>query len=239
MPSLVTLGALRTSSKQRADMENSGFIGDPEWNAMINKSAQKLYDKLTTVFEDYYQKQVQLTVGAASSVQPCPADFYKLIAMDEVVSGTVSTDATTGLLILNGKGVPVLPYNLQERNSYVTPGSSRTLIMSYVPALAPMVLDADTFDGINGWEEFIIVDAARNAGIKEETDVSELVRDLGDIAKRIEDCAPNRDAGQPIKMVDVRRVDPYFSAYSLSRLKYHLVGPNIRFVESMVLGTRY
>lgn len=239
MATLVTLEELREGAQERADMENATFVSETRWNDWINKGASKFYDILTRTFEDYNLKQTQLSVASSSSVQVLPSDFYKLRALDEIISGSASVDPTTGLVVINGQGVTLLPYNLNERNSYTQPTGTRNLVMTYIPAMIPLVNDSDTIDSINGWEDYIELYAAIQARIKEEDDVTDLKAELNEVQDQITRSAPNRDAGMPPKMTDVHAVDPFFSAYTISRLRYSLGTSSIRFVEYYIYGNRY
>jgi len=58
-------------------------------------------------------------------------------------------------------------------------------------------------DEINGFEEYIIIDAAIKCLIKEESDVSVLLAQKQQIMQRIEAMASNRDAGEPERVTDV------------------------------------
>jgi hypothetical protein len=58
-------------------------------------------------------------------------------------------------------------------------------------------------DGVNGWEEFIVVDAAIKALEKAEYDTSTLMVSKAALLKRIEDAATNRDTGAPMSVSDV------------------------------------
>lgn len=64
-------------------------------------------------------------------------------------------------------------------------------------------IDSTTIDGISGWEEYVIVDAAIKAGIKQETDIGELKLQKLQMKQRIEGMAEGRDAGQAHHVSDV------------------------------------
>jgi hypothetical protein len=68
------------------------------------------------------------------------------------------------------------------------------------------MLDTDiTTIGFSGWLEYVIVRAAKYALDKEESDTTKLTEEILFIQKRIEDTAPNRDAGQPDRVSDIRQ----------------------------------
>lgn len=63
--------------------------------------------------------------------------------------------------------------------------------------------DADRFDGIHGWEEYVVLDAAIRALTKEESDPSPLYAEKQEIVQRINEMADSRDKGSPKRLVDV------------------------------------
>lgn len=64
--------------------------------------------------------------------------------------------------------------------------------------------DATTIDGVSGWEEYVVVDAALKAMGKEESDMSLLAQQKLMMVKRLQDMAANRDAGMPATVSDNR-----------------------------------
>jgi hypothetical protein len=218
MARTVTLASLRSQAQQRADMENTDFLTDAEWNVNINNSATELYDLLTTVFEDYYFQTSSITTTGTDSY-PLPASFYKLLGVDQVFS--------------SGQSGTVKPFQFGERNSYrAYSGTGEVLTLSFIPIMPALSGDSDTFDGINGWEEYIVIDAAIKALLKEESDISALMAQKAAITKRINECAPNRDAGMPDRVTDVYAVQPFDEAFITPTIRYRLMGGNIKLVES-------
>lgn len=78
-----------------------------------------------------------------------------------------------------------------------TPSGAQYIRLWYIPKLAQLLQDTDTVDGVSGWTEYIIVDAAIKALQKEESDITALMVQKQALIKRIEDSAMNRDVGQP------------------------------------------
>ena len=68
-----------------------------------------------------------------------------------------------------------------------------------------MAADGDSLDGVNGWEELVVLDAARKALLKEESDTSGVEREIAMLVGRIEVEAQNRDAAAPATVSDVQR----------------------------------
>lgn len=216
----VTFGELKTRSRQRADMVNSQFISEAELETFVNESVTDLYDLLITSYdEDYFLKSEDITIVNGQEDYDLPADFYKMRGVD---------------LVESEKNISTLkPFNFQERNRFKNalvfdysfdsvsgsryrimgnrlrltpvPDSNKTLRVWYNPVFTDMTDDADTFNGVNGYEELVIVLTAIKMLTKEESDTTQLERRYANLWKRVMDTAPNRDAGMPESVQDVRR----------------------------------
>ena len=227
-----SLASLRLQAQQRADRVNSKFVTLPEWNKYINQSYFELYDLLVTAFEDYYLAEPYIfqtdgtnsaytlpngTLVGTDSVTTKP--FYKLMGVD------------LGLANNNNAKVTIHKYDFIERNRYVypnitstflgvfnmryrimgdkirfipTPSAGQYVTLWYVPRVTQLLNDTDVADGVSGWTEYIIIDAAIKALQKEESDVTILLAEKAALIKRIEDSAMNRDAGQPDTISNTR-----------------------------------
>jgi hypothetical protein len=200
---------LRLRARKRADQENSRFVDDAELNTYINASAKELYDILTTLYSDYFFQEYSLPTTGADTY-PLPANFYKLLGVDEVSRGSLS------------------PYKFSERSSYSPYTGSATFKLSYIPVMTTLSNDSDTFDGINGYDEYIVVDAARKMVLKEESDTTPFERELAALNLRINESGQNRDAGKPETVRDV-----HASNFTASSTRYRIQGSNIRFVSAL------
>lgn len=210
----VTLSYLDTKVRQRADMEGSEFISTTEMYGYINDSYKELYDLLVGKFEDYYLADpLEFTISSGSTYD-LPSDFYKIIGLDFKVS---ASDYQT-----------VFPFTFADRNRRRVTDKLRGLYtvaryrilgdklrfvpedqcqgtyrLWYVPKATDKTLGTDTIEGVNGWEEYIIVDAAIKCMQKEESDVNVLMSQKMALIKRIEEMAQNRDAGHSQRVTDV------------------------------------
>lgn len=217
MARTVTLLELRTQARQRADMENTQYVSDAEVNSYINSSIAELYDLLVQAFEDYYISSATITLVAGTDVYTLPNDFYKVLGVD--------LDTSTNFQ----NSITLRAYNFAERNrnsfygqvqsaqitdlQYHIQGPSIRFIPNpvqagfvnlwYVPAATKLVADIDTFDGVNGYEEFIVWDVAMKLKTKEESDVSIEMMEKQRIIKRIQEAASQRDIGEPWRVTDV------------------------------------
>ena len=212
----ITLADLRTRAKQRANMENSDFISDSEWNSLINYSISDLRDIITSkAGEDYFATSFSSTMTQGQETLNLPSDFYKLLWVEVLIDGVnylplkrfeiAEVPATAFNLVTPWVE---LRYRLRAGNLWFQPSSStggKTIRAWYVQTPTPLSTDGDTLDGYNGWDEYVIVTAARKALVKEEQDVTELDREILMFNQRLEAMAPNRDQGQPMRIQDTQR----------------------------------
>jgi hypothetical protein len=88
------------------------------------------------------------------------------------------------------------------------PRQSFTLRFDYIPVCdtEPLIGADDgnvTFDGINGWEEYVVLVAAIEVLGMEESNTSHLEKALARQEARLEALADNRDSGRPERINDV------------------------------------
>lgn len=215
---LVSLADLKLRSREAADMVNSQFISDDELVRLINTSIQELYDVIIERFgSDYYVSPdpYEFTTSATNEAVDLPSDFYKCVGVDSAISGTMWTT--------------VKPFNFAERNkfsshlngSYYEDSHFRYRIMGnkirftpetngntkmrvwYIPTAPELCHDTDELDGVNGYEELVVIDAAIKMKDKEESDVSVLMARKQMMLNRLYTAADNRDIGQSSRVSDV------------------------------------
>jgi hypothetical protein len=77
----------------------------------------------------------------------------------------------------------------------------------YVPTSPRLTNDSDTLEQLNGYAEYIIVDAAIKCMQKEESDVRVLLAQKEALRRRITDKAAQRDAAQAPTIADIEAED--------------------------------
>jgi len=215
-----SLGQVRLEAQQRADRVGSNFVTIPEWNRYIVQSYFELYDLLVTLFEDYFVKApLIITTDGVKNQFTLPLDFFKLMGVDLGLDANSQAWVTLGKFNFHARNRYVFPqittsylgrYNLNYRlvgNTLMfipTPGAGQFIRIWYIPRLTEPLLDTDMLDGVSGWTEYVITDAAIKAMQKEESDCSVLQMQKNALIKRIEESAMNRDAGQPDAISDSR-----------------------------------
>lgn len=220
----MTLGQARLLSQQMADRVNSQFVTMPEWNTYINQSYFELYDLLVQTYGDEYYVAEPYTFSTdGTSFFDLPTDFYKLMGVDLGLNGAE---------VPNGGWISLKRFNFIARNRYVypqtpsgyyavnnpqyriigneiefipPPSSGQVIRLWYVPRMTQLLQDIDMIDGVSGWSEYICVDAAIKALMKEESDTTMLMARKQGLLQRIEAAAQNRDIGEPQTISDTRR----------------------------------
>jgi len=222
--SVATLSELRTLARQYADMVNSQFVTDDEFNSYLNLAYFELYDILIQKYgDDYYATSYQFTTDGTTQQYPLPSDFYKFLGLDLQLS---PSSPQNGFITIRPfmfgdrnrysipnmqtfAGITNLRYRVFSNTLFLTPipAGNQTLKIWYVPKLNELTTDASTVDGISGWQDYLPLEAAIKALIKEETDVSMLMARKQALISRIEAAAENRDAGNPQVVTDSQYTD--------------------------------
>ena len=125
---------------------------------------------------------------------------------------TVSSHNFVADVVNKGSDFTPAGFNVEQTVTAVT---ATTITTDLDSSALTITVDGNlnsTFDGVSGWEEYIVIDAAIKCLQKEESDVSVLMSQKSAIAKRIEAAAENRDAGEPSKVTDVSNYES-FSIY--------------------------
>ena len=159
--------------------------------------------------------QFQTMTGSLFTAKP----FYKLLGVDCGIALNNNAWVTLSKFKFVGRNSYVYPnitstflgvFNLQYRlidNTIMfipTPSAGQYIRMWYIPKLTQLLKDTDIVDGVSGWTEYIVVDAAIKALTKEESDISALMAQKQALLDRIESTAQNRDAGMPETVSDTR-----------------------------------
>jgi hypothetical protein len=171
---------------------------------------------------------LQFLNTATNTVTTAPA-IYKLVGVD------------CGVAVGNNAWVTLPRFNWIDRNKFVYPqlqanalgvfnlsyrqmgnqlwfiphpSAGQYIQVWYVPQLSQMLQDIDMLSfSISGWVEYVIVDAAIKALLKEESfDQANLLAGVkNQLLERIESTAANRDVGQPNTVSDTRTNTGFFS----------------------------
>jgi hypothetical protein len=216
---MVTLAELKTRSRQRADMERSEFVSDSELTSYINASLAELHDLLIAAYNEEYVMGEYLWTATSAIEYDLPADFYKLRGVDlRQGSGQWATvkrfnfnkrNEQQNAFTWNMLGLPYMEYRLvgSKIRFNRTPQDSTEFRIFYYPKCPTLTLDTDSYDDVNGFAEYVVVDAAIKMLQKEESDVQVLMAQKMALKQRLEAMAQNRDANEPESVTDIYAED--------------------------------
>lgn len=215
---IVTLTELRSRVRERVEMVNSSFITDTSTSldAWINEANQKLHGMLVDAYGEEYASSTSTFTTVSGTTDYAVADsFFKLYGVELNYSGTWRT---------------LLPYTRAERNAYrdnrtsvwampryslvgnyvriyPEPQAGLTGTILFAPSPAKLQAGTDTVAYPNGWDRFIVLDAAIQALAKEESPTATLAAERDSIQKEIEKTKENRDISMPRQVTDMDMVD--------------------------------
>lgn len=143
---------------------------------------------------------------------PAPTSLqFNLPCGSTLNTSTLTLTDTTGLqpgMNTYGTGIPsgTIINSVGSTSIIVSNSISATLTSNILSFWS----DSTSVAGIAGWEEYIVIDAAIKAQIKQESDFSGLVGQKAAMQMRIEAMAEGRDAGQAQHVSDVMAMNGWF-----------------------------
>jgi hypothetical protein len=227
----VSLVTLRTRIYRRADLVGAtSRFPTSEVDEEINESIAALLRKLAKGRgHDFYEKEQSITTVAGQSLYQMADDFLELISVEfeagggDIVyvepfsradrpelrstnpgwSGQVFRYRIRGKVAVNA-GASESPDNIEF---LPVPQSGRVVKLYYVPAPGKLVADTDIFDGIAGFEEWVVLDvAAKLMQRNNRLDRVQMLRAERDVIEAdVIDHAPKRSRSGPPTVVDVMR----------------------------------
>ncbi len=213
-----TLAQLRTRVRERADMENSEFCSDAEINRYISASHAELYDILVNADPERYMREQTITGDGSTKDFAVASDYYGTIGVDYLIDTGqhVELRRAFGREInrfhhtVSSQGLVWHPiYNTTTPTTpmlrILPPPESGTYRHRYTVSPSDLTTDADIVDGVSGWEEYIVLDAAMKCLEKEESPTGALERKKLALVQRIEIMAESRNLAEAGHVIDVRR----------------------------------
>ena len=220
MSRTATLASMRARAYARGGFENAvKRFPSSEVDGYLNESIADLYDQILRARGfDGFESLSTITTAKGVSVYTLTAPFYELLAVSIDLSDGCGSIPVERFMMHERPQLanPAVPYRRGYPYMYKLLGDNIELLPSprgayavelrYIPAATVLADDADTFDGINGWEEWVVVDAARKMATKERDFelVGALQADQARLADRIKALAGARDRASGRRVVDVR-----------------------------------
>ncbi len=226
-----TFAALRSEALALADCGNDPHIleaydadgtGTVDLAALwVNQGIAELWRKLVHVDPDRYVVRTTQATVVGTSAYNLPAGFMAIRRVDLIVG--------TNRIPIDRWELQEAPYYSQDQtlgaNGYRTryrvmgqgiagattqiwfdpdPGAN-TFAIWYVVAPILLVADGDTFDGVAGFEDWVVAYAALRMCQRQETDATPIMAEMARIESSIVATASSRDQGRAPRIADVRQ----------------------------------
>ncbi len=173
MSRTVTLSQLRTDIENQCDIVGATARHPTTLkNRLINQAIQRFREKISNAGAQHYLTSSTGTFGVGAT-SPYPFYVLDLTAVSPGLVRTYGIDIT-----LNGEVTSLTHVPFNERDKYLGPRASvpvawanfqtakaaifppamsaYTYVAWYLPVFTDLSSDGDTFDGVAGWEDFIV-----------------------------------------------------------------------------------
>lgn len=216
MADTVTLALLSERVRFRSGLNSSTKLTPTRLTEEVNAAIKRLWTLLLQHRADAYVKEQSPapTTTAGSTIVTLAADFYRLM-MVEILEGSEYTKMHPHNLQERGllERMTATPRNLRYRFQAATTGNGpvlrlapvpvavHTLRISYLPSFTDLALDADTFDGVAGYEDLVIADAVAVIKGRESMPGASHWQGVADaLRKEITTASSNIDTGTPFSL---------------------------------------
>jgi len=186
---------LLTRLEEMTDTQNDPHLSTAEKYRILTSAVAKTWDLILLNSTSAFVKSVTFNTVPNQKEYPVdtiiPAgDFYKV--------STLYVDEG------NGQLRPLGRINPMEEQSYRAPVSAVPMKLYYTPCAPTFTTGAESFDGINGWEEHTLNLAAMTVKKKKEDDYRPWQQAMMDVEQRIQTLG-NRSRAEPHRVVMKRR----------------------------------
>jgi hypothetical protein len=203
---------------QLANVQNDPSFAASEVNDLINLHMPAVYDLLVSAGPpDYYAADHTFAVSAGIIPYGLPDDFLSAVNF-----WVLETDNWFR---------PLDTFQDRMRQTFQGPAMNCTVVMEYIPTCPVFDQDADTFDGVDGWEELISARVARDILVKREGDVSAVMSIMAAAEKRLRSTSTQRKRGGPKYLIDVEADMGW--PYRIQLDAYRLRGSNVEFYSNL------
>ncbi len=205
--------------RQAADIQSlpttGGRFPDTEIWRLINQSIARLYTMLAQADSSQYLSQYTFTTENDTASYDLPADFW----VSKGVTITLSSGNTVRCSQYMPREKPWLdsvanwynfgmPVQYRFEGSAIvfspSPAGEYSVTLDYVQAPQHLTTGVDTFNGIAGFERWIILDAAIKCKQKDSLDASMLAQEKAEVEAWIMSMATSRDVGESQRIQDVQ-----------------------------------
>jgi len=215
-------------------MAGSLFWTDANVDFEIDQSVAQLWAILANADPDRYLKTTTINTTSGTKAYDLPDDFYKVRAVDLVVGTSRFTVYPYELTERNNykwdpifhlpDGYVAVHYRIMrglkdgqnEEIQFEPDPGGETFEVHYIQAPQDFTAgaggDGETFDGIAGFEDWVVYDVAAKMLLKEEsTEAASVMLQLrAGVEQLVKQMAPDRDAGYAPKIQKSRRTSHWY-----------------------------
>lgn len=186
-----------------------------ELTQMIQSSIEDFYDLLIEAWgNDYVFEEYSFSTTPNVKDYALPDDYYKFVGLDYVdSSGRVypckrflfrEREKYNNQSSGNNQGYN-LRYRLLGNNIRLLPmpTSAFTMLLYYIPVPTVPIKNTDSFDFIQGWEDFVVWDCVIKCLSKEESDVTVAMTERNKVEEKIMKMRENRDANEADRVLNL------------------------------------
>ncbi len=220
MAQTVSLATLRSEVRLQTDSVGDAHLTDAEINGWINKGLRVLYGKIIACDEDFYLTTSSISTTAGTLEYALPSDFRAVRGVDVSEAGQTITlrsyafEERSRRSILATSSGGFRPRYRIARNGVtgsaarilfdIDPGT-RTYSLHYVPVPPALTVDADTVDGVLGFEDYAIAYAAARVRRKRDEDPSAELGEMARVEAEVASLAKQRHLDGQERPARVRR----------------------------------
>lgn len=220
-----TASQLETSARNRADQVGSSFRQQSTIFEYLSASCRDLASMLSRI-DDYYWATSTVTTTASASTTAAPTGAWKLFALrvtigdkrDRIPIASVDDlDMETSALGWSSERWPAYRWRGDSLIWTPTPLAVHTVTVDYLPhaifkngagtAISQLTATTDTFDGIFGWEDWVVLHTAIKLKSDAEKDTSALRAELADREASLVLAAQERASEDVERIRDTWRKD--------------------------------
>lgn len=225
MAATQTLDNMILSVRRRANIESqTGFISDAEITEYLNYTLSDLYDRLVQAGgQPWFRSSYSLTTVNGTDTYTLPSDFYRMMSVDVNIGGNLVVCARPFMEFERNRfkwfyqgwfsSRPIY-YRLQGLTNIKfvpAPSAAFAVTLNYYPTFTKLVNAGDTFDGVNGWEEWAVWRTAAYCKAKGDEDPGYCESMAAELAQRIDAAAQSRDTDNPERVHEVDAdQDPWY-----------------------------
>lgn len=171
--------------------ETVKFAKTTEVNALINTGYKELYG-LLMLYGMHRSEEIETITATGATTYALPTDMFGILGVWRVENGVRTRLPRHDHRLRPNTNIngPANTYRVIGSSLELNPlPSSGTYEVQYVPVPGELDDDADTLDGVLGWEEYVVLWVAIQLRDKEETDTKPLEAKLDKLTVRIQNEA--------------------------------------------------